>query len=280
MKKSAIIVILILVLFGVSMVLPITAKASNDKSPGIVCTTSILAHLTEEIAQELVSVTTIAPAGMCPAHFDIKPSQIKAVREAKVLISHNFEPWIENLLVSADRPEIDRLILSGPWNTPSGAIAKINQISNTLSEQFPQYKQQFLFNAQKLIQNINDNAEILKAKADQLRVKEYKVITSIHQESFAQWLGFEVSATYPAPETISTRKFLELLLIGKREKVAIIIDNLQSGTDLGARLASDLNAQQAILTNFPGVIPQTESLVKMLNYNAEQLFKTIGELNP
>lgn len=280
MKKSVIIVILVLVLFVFSMVLPITAKVSNDKSPGIVCTTSILAHLTEEIAQELVAVTTIAPAGMCPAHFDIKPSQIKAVREANFLISHNFEPWIENLLVSADRPEIDRLILSGPWNTPSGAIAKTNQIADTLIEQFPQHKQQFLFNAQKLIQNINNCAEILKAKADQLRVNKYKVITSIHQESFAQWLGFEVLATYPAPETLSSRQFLELLLIGKREKVAIIVDNLQSGTDLGARLASDLNAQQAILTNFPGLIPQTESLVKMLNYNAEQLFKAIGGLNP
>ncbi|MBP8717841.1 MAG: zinc ABC transporter substrate-binding protein [Candidatus Atribacteria bacterium] len=277
MKKSAVIVILVLVLFGVSIVLPITAKASNDKSPGIVCTTSILAHLTEEIAQELVSVTTIAPAGMCPAHFDIKPSQIKAVREAKVLISHNFEPWIENLLVSAERPDIDRLILAGPWNIPSGTIAKINQIANILSKQFPQNEQQFLFNAQKLIQNINDNAEDLKTKADYWKVNEYKVITSIHQEPFAQWLGFKVLASYPAPETISIRQFLELLLIGKREKVAIIVDNLQSGTDLGAILASDLKAQQAILTNFPGLIPQTESLVKMLNYNAEQLFKAIGE---
>jgi ABC-type Zn uptake system ZnuABC Zn-binding protein ZnuA len=277
MRRNVLIIIIVMLLLFFTNPLFTLAQTNKERLPGVVCTTSILAHLTEEIAQELVSVTTIAPAGMCPAHFDIKPSQIKAVREAKVLISHNFEPWIENLLVSAERPDIDRLILSGPWNIPSGAIAKINQIANILSEQFPQNEQQFLFNAQKLIQNINDSAEDLKAKANHWKVNEYKIITSIHQEPFAQWLGFKVLASYPAPETISIRQFLELLLIGKREKVAIIIDNLQSGTDLGARLASDLKAQQAILTNYPGLIPQTESLVKMLNYNAEQLFKAIGE---
>lgn len=277
MRRNVLIIIIVMLLLFFTNPLFTLAQTNKERLPGVVCTTSILAHLTEEIAQELVSVTTIAPAGMCPAHFDIKPSQIKAVREAKVLISHNFEPWIENLLVSAERPDIDRLILSGPWNIPSGAIAKINQIANILSEQFPQNEQQFLFNAQKLIQNINDSAEDLKAKADHWKVNEYKIITSIHQEPFAQWLGFKVLASYPAPETISIRQFLELLLIGKREKAAIIVDNLQSGTDLGARLASDLKAQQAILTNYPGLIPQTESLVKMLNYNAEQLFKAIGE---
>lgn len=277
MRRNVLIIIIVMLLLFFTNPLFTLAQTNKERLTGVVCTTSILAHLTEEIAQELVSVTTIAPAGMCPAHFDIKPSQIKAVREAKVLISHNFEPWIENLLVSAERPDIDRLILTGPWNIPSGAIAKINQIANILSKQFPQNEQQFLFNAQKLIQNINDSAEDLKAKADHLKVNEYKVITSIHQEPFVQWLGFKVLASYPAPETISIRQFLELLLIGKREKVAIIVDNLQSGTDLGARLASDLKAQQAILTNFPGLIPQTESLVKMLNYNAEQLFKAIGE---
>lgn len=277
MRRNVLIIIIVMLLLFFTNPLFTLAQTNKERLTGVVCTTSILAHLTEEIAQELVSVTTIAPAGMCPAHFDIKPSQIKAVREAKVLISHNFEPWIENLLVSAERPDINRLILAGPWNIPSGAIAKINQIANILSEQFPQNEQQFLFNAQKIIQNINDSAEDLKAKADHLKVNEYKVITSIHQEPFVQWLGFKVLASYPAPETISVRQFLELLLIGKREKVAIIVDNLQSGTDLGARLASDLKAQQAILTNFPGLIPQTESLVKMLNYNAEQLFKAIGE---
>jgi len=280
MKRINIIVVISFLVFFIINPLIGLAENTNVTLPGVVCTTSILTHLTEEIGQELISVTTIAPAGMCPAHFDIKPSQIKAVREAKLLISHNFEPWIENLLTSADNMNIERLVLVGPWNTPVSAIGKINEITEMLSEQFPGNEQQFRLNAQKLIQDINQNGNAMKAKADQLNVSQFKVIASFHQASFVEWLGFKVITDYPAPEMISTRQFLELLLIGKREKADLIVDNLQSGTDFGTRLSSDLNATQVVLTNFPGLVPQTDSLTAMMNYNAEQLFTVIkGNLN-
>jgi zinc transport system substrate-binding protein len=271
--RSVIIIFGIMVLAILNPLIGLSESADNQQP--VVCTTSILTHLTEEIGQEFITVTTIAPAGMCPAHFDIKPSQIQAVREAKILISHNFEPWIENLLTSADNTNIERLVLAGPWNTPASAMEKINQISDALSKQFPENEPQFHLNAQNFIKSIKRDADVMKSKADQLNVSQFKVIASFHQASFVEWLGFDIVTTYPSPETISTKQFLELLLIGKREKVDLIVDNLQSGTDFGAKLASDLNSTQAILTNFPGLIPQTESLAAMLSYNAEQLFNTI-----
>lgn len=275
MRRTFITVIFIIVLFCVLNTFSFAAQTGTD-TPAVVCTTSVLANFVEGIAQGLLDITTIAPAGMCPAHFDIKPSQLQAVREAKVLISHNFEPWIENLLISADHTDIERLILGGPWNNPPSAIEKIDQIALTLIKQFPQYEQQFTANKEVLIQTINMKSEELKTKIARLNADQLKVIASTHQEPFVQWLGLEIVATFPSPETVSTRKFLELLLTGKKESVGLVVDNLQSGTDLGARLASDLNAKHAILTNFPGLIPQTESLVDMLIYNAEQIFQAIG----
>ena len=271
---KAIILFAILTFFILNPLIGLSDDLVTDL-PGVVCTTSILSHLTEEIGQDLISVTTIAPAGMCPAHFDIKPSQIQAVREAKLLISHNFEPWIENLLTSADNTDIERLILAGPWNTPKNAIGKINEITERLGKIFPQKEELFISNAQKFIQRIKQNSDKIKENAERLNVSRFKVISSFHQASFANWLGFEVITTYPSPEMISTKQFLELLLIGKSEEVNIIVDNLQSGTDFGAKLAKDVNASQAILTNFPGLIPQTETLIAMLSYNAEQLFNAI-----
>lgn len=136
-----------------------------------------------------------------------------------------------------------------------------------------------MLKSQKLIQSINQDSERVKAKADQLDVSKFKVISSTHQASFAEWLGFNIIITYPSPEMISTKQFLELLLIGKREKVDLIVDNLQSGTDFGEKLALDLHANHAILTNFPGLIPQTESLTAMLSYNAEKLLSAIEKEN-
>lgn len=274
-------VIIALAIMAMSLLIPmvILTEDIDSQPPGIICTTSILAHLTEQIGQNLVSVTTIAPVGMCPAHFDIKPSQIQAVREAKLLISHDFEPWIENLLTSADHTDIERLIFSGPWNTPAGAIDKIHQITDTLSIQFPENKQQFDIHSQQLVKEINRNGDQLKIRAEKSGISQLKVIASFHQASFVEWLGLKVIATYPSPEMISTKQYLELLLMGKNEEVDLIVDNLQSGTDFGAKLATDLGATQVVLTNFPGLIPQTDSLASMMSYNAEQLFKVIeGDL--
>ena len=55
----------------------------------------------------------------------------------------------------------------------------------------------------------------------------------------------------------------------------MIIDNLQSGTEFGSKLAFDLGATQIILSNFPGAIPETDSYVKLIKYNATQLFNGI-----
>lgn len=268
--------VLIIVFLAIHPLFVLSNSNTNQEiQTNVICTTSALAYLAEEIGQDLITVTRIAPVGMCPAHFDIKPSQIQAVRDAKILISHNFEPWIDNLLISADNTSISRLILDGPWNTPSSAIDKINKISSSLGNTFPDYKSELFNHARELIQTIQQNTAHIKEKASDLEVNKIKVISSFHQEPFLTWLGFNVITTYPSPEMISTRQYLELLLSGKTEQIDLIVDNLQSGTDFGSKLAFDLQCSHAILTNFPGLIPETETLIEMLQYNAEQLFQVL-----
>ena len=52
----------------------------------------------------------------------------------------------------------------------------------------------------------------------------------------------------------------------------MVVDNLQIDVEFGAGIASQVGAEHLVLTNFPGAIPGTENLPKMLRYNAEQLF--------
>ena len=52
----------------------------------------------------------------------------------------------------------------------------------------------------------------------------------------------------------------------------MVVDNLQIDVEFGGGIASQVGAEHLVLTNFPGAIPGTENLPKMLRYNAEQLF--------
>jgi hypothetical protein len=58
------------------------------------------------------------------------------------------------------------------------------------------------------------------------------------------------------------------------EEVGLVVDNLQIDVEFGAGIASQVGAEHLVLTNFPGAIPNTENLPKMLRYNAEQLFNS------
>ena len=59
-------------------------------------------------------------------------------------------------------------------------------------------------------------------------------------------------------------------------EIFAIIDNLQSGTDFGARIASESGASHIVLTNFPKVFPGIDTYLDMIIYNTEQIVNGIS----
>lgn len=161
------------------------------------------------------------------------------------------------------------------WGEPSLAIEMIKLINETLCEIDPHNAAYFKEREDNQYKSINETAQRLKEEAKQLNVSDVKVICMKWQEVFVKWLGFDIVATYGPPESLSLDDVNKLIKTGREENVTLVIDNLQSGTDFGKELASELGATQVILTNFPGAIPGTETYTKMIEYNARQIFDAI-----
>ena len=102
------------------------------------------------------------------------------------------------------------------------------------------------------------------------------VICMQWQKSFVEWLGFNVTISYAPPERLSTQDMLNISNVAKSKDVCAIIDNLQSGTDFGANIASESGISHIILTNFPGAIPGTDTYIDMIKYNTNQLISGIS----
>lgn len=256
------------------------SQATAQEKTMIICTTSVLGDFVREIGEERIEVKTIAPAGYCPSHYDMKPSDVYAVSKAKFVFFHGIEPWLDNLdniIRTSGNEEVQKVQVKGEWDSPASKIEKIELIKGILAEYEPDNASYFEENAAHIITLINETANGLKEKADHLKVDQIKVMCIKWQEGFVKWLGFNVIATYMSPETLSLKQTLELVQKGKEENVALIIDNLQSGTDFGAKLASEVGATQVILSNFPGAVPETESHIKLIEYNAKQLLDTVKE---
>lgn len=245
--------------------------AFAQEKPIVVVTTNVLGSIIKEVAEDKVSVIVLAQPGICPADYDMKPSDIYAVSKAKLLFYHGIkgEFWLKKLLNIANNKELKMVKIAGNWNTPKGAKKYIKWIAGNLSKELGV---DFSIKANELIKEIDDAAKEIKEEASRLNVKDVKVIVMAWQAPFVSWIGFKVVEKYGPPEMLPAGTAAKIAEKAKSENVLLIIDNLQSGIDFGANIASEVNAKHVVLTNFPGAIPGTESLAKMMKYNAKQLF--------
>jgi ABC-type Zn uptake system ZnuABC Zn-binding protein ZnuA len=267
-----------MLIFGVLLILPLTflsltvieVEGATDK-PIIVCTTNAVGSIVQDYLGDTVDVVVLVQPGLCPADFDMKPSDVYAVSNARILFKQNIpgEFWLQGLLDAAGNLNLTQVAIPGSYNTPEGAKNYIRWVGENLSQ---------ILNVDldaKISVMLNDVEEVsswMTSQAETLQASEVKVICMKWLKTFVESVGFTVVATYNPPETLSAGDITNLIDTAQSEGVSLIVDNLQIDVDFGKGIASQVGAEHVVLTNFPGAIPGTGNLSQMFRYNAEQLF--------
>ena len=246
-----------------------------QEAPVVVCTTTTLGAFVEAIAGDLVNVTTIVQPGVCPAHFDIKPSHVYAVSIASLVLYHGMEPWLANLVTASSNTDVQQVQVSGPWNTPQFGLSYAKRVTEVLMGVFPESNSTFIANNATLTESINQVGDDLQNEITALHPENYNVTCMAWQTSFVSWLGFAVVVTYPPEEDLSTSDVVEITAASAGNNCIMVIDNLQSGTSFGAELAQEIGATHVVLSNFPGAVPGTEEYPDLLSYNCEQMINAL-----
>jgi len=246
------------------------AKAATDK-PIIVCTTSAVGNIVEEFLGDTADVVVLVQPGLCPADFEMKPSNVYAVSKARILFKQNMqgEFWLDELLESAGNSNLTVVAIPGAYNTPEGAKNYIRGVGGNLRQIL------YVYFDSKISEMLNDVDEVsgwMASQAETLEASTVKVICMKWLRTFIESVGFNVVATFNPPETLSAGDITSLLETAQNEGVALVVDNLQIDVEFGAGIASQVGAEHVVLTNFPGAIPNTENFSQMFRYNAEQLF--------
>lgn len=251
---------------------------AEETTTAIICTNSILADFTSNILTENVAIEYIMPAGACPAHFDTCPSDVSLIASADIIISLGWEPWLNDLLDASGNTDVEQIKCAqlGEWNIPTGAKKYVEKIRDELSLLFPDLNDTIQTNAQEYIAQIDETAEVLQEIVVSKGFLNKKVICMEWQKDFVGWLGLNVSYSYASPESLSVQDELDVINAASSGDVCAIIDNLQSGTEFGARIASESGASHIIFTNFPGAIPGTDTYLEMITYNTNQLIDGIA----
>ncbi len=259
----------------VGMLVPLLSLAGAGQGlPVVIATSAVFGSLAQTLGAEDVLVITIIPAGFCPAHYDLRPSDFLFLAQAELVIYHGIEVWMDRLLARTN-PTAKVLHLPGPWNSPPPLAEKAAAMAQALSELWPDKAPLFQARLQRFLADLEALAQQVQARARELNLHDVPAIVMAWQEGFARWLGLQVVATFPPEERLTARDLMEFAALGQKAQVKLVIDNLQSGVSFGGRLAQAIGATHVVLTNFPGPLPQAVDMLAMLRVNAELVFAAV-----
>ena len=264
---------LVTALLASAFIVPAMSTAEVTEELRIVCADTILADFTENIVGDFATIEYLRPAGICPAHYDARPSDANEVAQADIIVQLGWEGWLNDLVVSSGNADVPRVRCSGlgEWNYPEGAKAHVDKIAEGLSGILPEHVSTISANAQAYKALIDTKAAELQSKVVAEGVKGRQVVCMEWQVDFVEWLGFDVVASYAPPETLSLVDQLNITETASSGDVVMVIDNLQSGTEFGAHVASETGVSHVILTNFPSAYPNTYTYLDMIEYNTDKL---------
>jgi len=256
---------------------------SNQPSTDIMAGSSLIANIIQDVADDKVETRALIPPGVCPGHYDVKPSDIEALANSEALIIHNYQQNYQNILgaiEAADNPDLAiRVInMTGNWMVPSVQAEAVGKIAQTLGEIYPENANYYQENATEREQAILAYGQAVESRLQDAEVEGVKVICAEMQAGFVGWAGFDIVATFGRPEDLTPAQVADLIDEAQEAGAALIIDNLQSGsTTLGASLEQDVEAIPVTISNFPGGLEDTETWEKAIDKNVDLLLAALDE---
>lgn len=225
----------------------------------VVASTALIATVVQTVGGPAFSVTTIAPAGFCPGHFDIRPSDVLSANEARLLLNHGWEEWFPRLEQSIDNLQLRRvtLLTKGNWMVPPLQAQAADEITALLVDLAPERSDSLRAALDRYKLRVDSAATVVRTTLAQKTLPP--AIAADKQAPFLEWAGFRVVATYGRAEDFTAAELNRLARIAVDSGVGIVVDNLQSGPDAGRLLADELKVGHVTLTNFPldGDYPRT-----------------------
>jgi zinc transport system substrate-binding protein len=270
--------VLIGVLIAVVIAAPVTyllLSHRNQPSVDIVAGSSLIANIVQDVAGGKLETRTLIPPGVCPGHYDVKPSDIAALTTCKALIIHDYQQYFANVtgaVEAADNPGLNVTVISVPrnWMVPAVQAQAVSSIAQALEQIDPDNAAYYQQRATEREQAILTYGAQVENELQPLH--GVKVICADMQADFAAWAGFNVTATFGRPEDLSVADMTQLAQEANQAGAVLIIDNLQSGsTTLGASIEGDVNAVPVTISNFPGGLPNTETWEEAIDENVSLL---------
>jgi ABC-type Zn uptake system ZnuABC Zn-binding protein ZnuA len=268
------------VLLGAGAAAGSTAIAQPAARLKIVATTSLIAEIVADIGDDAVEIAPLIPPASCPGHFDIKPSDMKLLAEARLFFLHSWQgrTFSDGIIRASGNPALRKAVLDVPgnWMTPPVQVAATERIAAVLAEADPARADDYRSAAERRKDEIQKIGAAQTQRLAQAGVRGIRVLANDMQADFVRWAGFQVVGAFGRGEDLSPREVEDAIRLGREHAVRLVIDNLQSGKQAGIGIAKEIGSVQVTLSNFPGGFEGTETWEKAIVKNVDLLIAAKG----
>jgi zinc transport system substrate-binding protein len=237
---------------------------------------SLLGAAVRELAGEALPVVALAEPGMCPGHFDLRPSQVQQIQHTRLLLRFDFQKSLDTVLARAGDPipPIEVVNITGGLCEPASFVEACRQVAAPLVTAgllSPATADQRLTETTRRMTELAAWAreQIVNAKAN-----EIPIMASRHQEAFCRSLGLPVAGTFPTADSSTTKEINDAVAHGRDGQVRLIIANRPEGRQAADALADRFGAQVVVFDNFPDG-QGLDSFDRLVRGNVERLVKAL-----
>jgi len=267
--------------FFVFLILSGVSYSSNEtplrKKPVIVASTSMIASLVRDISGNYFEILNVLPPNACPGHFDLKPKDVLSIRNAALIISHQYQKDLHKVLRSQVKEEKRWLILPDEkaLTIPDQYLRTGQWLLKSLKDRFPLQEADFNKHWLRSETDIKQISDELKKTFKSKNSSTCSVIVAYHQKEFIEYWGFRITGVFDSPGGDSFQAMKTLIENGSKIKAKAVVANLQTGDKQARVIAEKLGVPEIALSNFPGGDPGTSTYKELLRANCLKLLKIL-----
>ena len=215
-------------------------------------TSSHLYSLLKEICSDKLELTLIVPPIVSADNYELDRAVLTRMLRSNIILYHYWQDWAKRIKYEMGNLSIvyKELKTEGNLMIPYINIRAAEEIAEMFGYLDPDNKQFYERNLVKYVYRVNHVASQISVRAS-LKYHNKKIVCNNKLTDFMQWLGCDIIAEYGKPENVSPAQITKIAKKIEKNNVQVVIDNLQTGTDIGEKLAKDLNIEQIVISNYP-----------------------------
>lgn len=236
-----------------------------DPPTEVVVTNSYLQAAVQECLGHDVEVLRLAEPGMCPGHFDLRPSQARSVAAARWFVRFDFQQTMDAKLPGRPEMTVVPVVVDAGLATPGGYVQACRTIAASLG------------GSTAALERVVDRMHRLEAAVahtiDEAGLRGAKVICSRHQARACRALGLEVVAEFAATDQATLGQIDRVIRTGSDGAVRCVIANRPEGARLAQSIADRLGVPCVVFHNFPDIVDGEISFDRMYRRNVQRLIE-------